>query len=62
MMVLKPGQVLRLRLPFGQLDEVSKIYHPYLIIGINQHGVKILENGQRKWSSMGCAARSQNTD
>ena len=46
MMVLKPGQVLWLRLPFGQLDEVSKIYHPYLIIGINQHGVKILEIGQ----------------
>lgn len=46
MMELKPGQVLWLKLPFGQLDDVSKVYHPYLIIGINKHGVKIIEIGQ----------------
>ena len=45
-MNLKPGQVIWLRLPFGKTDEVSEIYHPYLIIGINQHGVKVLEVGQ----------------
>ena len=45
-MKLKPGQVIWLRLPFGQTDELSSVYHPYLIIGINEHGVKILEVGQ----------------
>ena len=45
-MELKPGQVIWLRLPFGKTDDVSNIYHPYLIIGINQHGLKILEIGQ----------------
>ncbi len=35
-----------LRLPFGKTDEVSAIYHPYLIIGINSHGVKMIEIGQ----------------
>ena len=45
-MNLKPGQVLWLRLPFGQTDALSEIYHPYLIIGINKNGVKILEIGQ----------------
>ena len=45
-MKIKLGQVIWLRLPFGQTDDLSKIYHPYLIIGINKHGVKILEIGQ----------------
>jgi len=43
---MKPGQVIWLKLPFGQTDDLSEIYHPYLIIGINKHGVKILEIGQ----------------
>ncbi len=45
-MKLKPGQVLWLRLPFGKTDEMSDIYHPYLITGINIHGVKLVEIGQ----------------
>ena len=45
-MELKPGQVIWLRLPFGKTDEVSEIYHPYLIIGINKHGVILVEVGQ----------------
>ena len=45
-MELKPGQVLWLKLPFGQTDEISKIYHPYLVLDINEYGIKLVEIGQ----------------
>ena len=45
-MGVKEGQVIWLKLPFGITDEVSKIFHPYLVIGINKHGVKLVEVGQ----------------
>lgn len=40
------GQVLWLKLPFGKTDEISQIYHPYLILDINNYGVKLVEVGQ----------------
>ena len=45
-MELKPGQVLWLKLPFGQTDEISKIYHPYLVLDINEYGIKLVEIGE----------------
>ena len=45
-MKLKVGNIIWLRLPFGKVDETSSVFHPYLVIGINNNGVKVLEIGQ----------------
>lgn len=45
-MKLKVGQVLWLRLPFGETDDVSKVYHPYLILDLNEYGIGVVEAGQ----------------
>lgn len=45
-MKLKVGQVLWLKLPFGETDEVSTVFHPYLILDINERGVGVVEAGQ----------------
>ena len=45
-MGLKKGQVLWLKLPFGLTDEVSKVFHPYLIIDMNSFGCGLVYVGQ----------------
>ena len=45
-MKLKVGQVLWLKLPFGETDDVSRVYHPYLILDVTQYGVGVVEAGQ----------------
>lgn len=45
-MEIKAGQVLWLRLPFGKTDEVSKVFHPYLVLEVNEFGFGLLELGQ----------------
>lgn len=45
-MGITEGQVLWLKLPFGKTDEVSKVYHPYLIISVSKYSLGIIELGQ----------------
>ena len=45
-MKLKIGQVLWLKLPFGDTDDISQVYHPYLILDISGYGISIVEVGQ----------------
>ena len=45
-MKLKVGQVLWLKLPFGETDATSKVYHPYLILNISGYGLSLIEAGQ----------------
>ncbi len=45
-MKLKIGQVLWLRLPFGKTDDVSKAYHPFLVIGSSKSDLEVVDVGQ----------------
>lgn len=45
-MSIKAGQVLWLKLPFGETDDISRVYHPYLVFEVNQYGIGIVEVGQ----------------
>ena len=45
-MTVKKGQVLWLKLRFGQTDKISPVYHPYLILGFTKQDVQLVEIGQ----------------
>lgn len=45
-MKLKVGQVLWLKLPFGKTDEISTIYHPYLVIDVLRNNAELIQVGQ----------------
>lgn len=45
-MKIKAGQVLWLKLPFGKTDDISRVYHPYLILNVTEYGVGVVEVGQ----------------
>lgn len=46
MLSICTGQVLWLKLPFGITDDISTVYHPYLIIDVLPGTIKIVEVGQ----------------
>jgi len=45
-MNIEIGQVLWLRLPFGKTDDLSCVYHPYLILDTYYDHISIVEIGQ----------------
>ena len=45
-MKIKAGQVLWLRLPFGKTDNISEVFHPYLILDIYYDHISVVEIGQ----------------
>jgi len=45
-MTIEVGQVLWLKLPFGKTDDISKVYHPYLVLDILPGTIQVLEVGQ----------------
>lgn len=45
-MEIKKGQVLWLKLPFGLTDDISNIFHPYLVLDVDFPYYNIAEIGQ----------------